>query len=130
MLPPGRASEATRPAPTGSPASAITIGTTAVACFAVSAAGVPNVTMTSTLSPTNSVAISLYRSERPPAQRNAIATLRPSVQPSSRSRSTKADTHGAASDSVLEPKNPIVGSLRACCARAASGHARPRRRAA
>jgi hypothetical protein len=31
--------------------------------------------MTSTLRPTNSVAISLYRSERPPAQRNAIATF-------------------------------------------------------
>jgi Transposase DDE domain group 1 len=91
MLPPGRASDATRPAPTGSPASAMTIGTTAVACFVASAAGVPNVTMTSTLRPTNSVAISLYRSEWPPAQRNAIATLRPSVQPSSRSRSTMAD---------------------------------------
>ena len=55
------------------------------------------------------------------AQRNAIATLRPSFQPSSRSHSTNADTHGLASDSVLEPKNPIVGSFAACCARAASG---------
>src|SRR5262249_36730557 len=41
MLPPGRASEATRPVPTGSPAAANTIGMTAVAFFAAMDDGVP-----------------------------------------------------------------------------------------
>ena len=51
---------------------------------------VPDVTMTSTLSRTNSAAISAKRSLRPSAQRYSIATVRPSIQPSSRSRCTKA----------------------------------------
>ena len=53
----------------------------------------PDVTMTSTLSRTNSAAISAKRSLRPSAQRYSIATVRPSIQPSSRSRCTKAATH-------------------------------------
>ena len=53
-LPPGRASEATRPVPTRSPAPAITIGMTFVAFFAAMDDGVPLVTMTSTLSRMNS----------------------------------------------------------------------------
>src|SRR5215510_13790579 len=40
VMPPGRASEATRPVPTRSPAPAITIGMTAVAFFAAMADGV------------------------------------------------------------------------------------------
>jgi hypothetical protein len=44
--------------PTGSPAAAKTIGITDVACFAVTIAAAPVVTMTSTLSRTNSAAIS------------------------------------------------------------------------
>ena len=57
-LPPGCASEATMPLPTGSTALANTIGIVEVACFAAATA-VPTVTMTSTLSRTNSVAISV-----------------------------------------------------------------------
>jgi hypothetical protein len=53
----------------------------------------------------------------------SIATLRPSTQPSSRSRCTKALTHALQSEGVDPPKNPIVGSFAACCARAASGQA-------
>src|SRR5215813_3923006 len=49
MLPPGRARLVTTPVPTGSPADAITIGITDVACFAARTAGVLCVTMTSTL---------------------------------------------------------------------------------
>ena len=129
-LPPGRARLATRPLPTGSPATAKTIGMTDVACFAAATGAVPHVTMTSTLSRTNSAAISAKRSLRPSAQRYSIATVRPSIQPSSRSRCTKAAVHGLMAEGVLAPKNPMVGSLPACCARAASGHAPPRRRAA
>src|SRR5262249_18958464 len=56
-LPPGRARPATSPLPMGSFATANTIGMTDVVCFAVRAAA-PVVTMTSTLSCTNSAAIS------------------------------------------------------------------------
>src|SRR5262249_16518586 len=79
--PPGRARLATRPLPTGSSTSAKTIGMTDDACFAATAA-FPPVTMTSTLSRTNSAAISAKRSLRPSAQRYWIATVRPSIQPS------------------------------------------------
>src|SRR5712671_5023772 len=53
-------------------------------------AELPVVTMTSTLSLANSAAISAPRSLRPSAQRYSIVTLRPSIQPSSRNRCTKA----------------------------------------
>jgi hypothetical protein len=96
---------------------------TAVACFAATTDGVAYVTMTSTLSRTNSFAISVRCSYRPSAQRYSIATVRPSIQPSSRNRCTKAVTHRFMAKDVLVPKNPMVGSLPACCARAASGHA-------
>ena len=71
----------------------------------------PAVTMTSTLSRTNSAAISAKRSLRPSAQRYSIATVRPSIQPSSRSRCTKAAVHGSELEGVLAPRNPMVGSL-------------------
>jgi len=71
---------------------------------------------------TNSAAISAYRSLRPSAQRYSMATVRPSIQPSSRSRCTKAAVHWLQFAEVAAPSKPMVGSL-ACCARAASGHA-------
>src|SRR5262245_39394884 len=49
--------------------------------------------------------------------------VRPSLQPSSRSRWTKAATNRLQVAGVVAPRNPIVGSFPACCARAASGHA-------
>jgi len=110
------------PVATGSPMIADTIGMTAVACFAATTGGVAYVTMTSTLSLTNSAAISAKRSPRPSAQRYSIARLRPSTQPSSCSRCTKAATHRFMVEGVLVPKKPIVGSFPTCCARAASGH--------
>ena len=122
-LPPGRARVATKPVPTGSPAVAKMIGMADVACFAAKAAGVPDVTMTSTLSRTNSAAISANRSKRPSAQRYSIAMVRPSFHPSSCNRCTKAATHSLPPESVVWPRNPMVGGFPACCARAASGHA-------
>src|SRR5262245_29976228 len=95
---------------------------TDVACFA-STAALPPATITSTLSRTNSAAISANRPVRPSAQRYSIARLRPSIQPSSRSRCTKAAVHGPQADAVVVPRNPMVGTFPACCARAASGHA-------
>ena len=84
---------------------------TDVACFAAMTAAVPAVTMTSTLSRTNSAAISAKRSLRPSAQRYSIATVRPSIQPSSRSRCTKAAIHWLWAEGVLAPRNPMVGSF-------------------
>jgi len=122
-LPPGRAKLAIRPVPTGSPAAPKTIGMTDVACLAATIASVADVTMTSTLSRTNSVAISAKRSGRPSAQRYSIVMVRPSIQPSSRRRCTKAATHWPWDVGVPATRNPIVGSGPACCAFAASGHA-------
>jgi hypothetical protein len=59
MLPPGRARLATTPVPSGSEEIAKTIGMSEVACLA---AAPPTVSMTSTLSRTNSAAISASRS--------------------------------------------------------------------
>ena len=84
---------------------------TDVACFEAVTAGVPDVTMTSTLSPTNSAANSAKRSSRPSLQRYSIATLRPSIQPSSRSRCARETTHSLPAERVFGPKKPIVGSL-------------------
>jgi hypothetical protein len=56
-LPPGRAKLETRPLPSGSFDAAKTIGMVDVACFKVGAAP-PDMTMTSTLSRTNSAEIS------------------------------------------------------------------------
>jgi hypothetical protein len=51
-----------------------------------------------------------------------MATVRPSVQPSSRMRCTKAAVHWLQLEGVLGPSKPMVGSLTGC-ARAARGHA-------
>ena len=101
-----------------SPPSSNTIGMTDVACFAATTGALRCVTMTSTFSRTNSAAISAKRSLRPSAQRYSIAMVRPSIQPSSRSRCTKAAIHGRCVD-VPDARNPMVGSF--CCARAANG---------
>jgi hypothetical protein len=78
-LPPGRASEATMPVPTGSAATGKTIGMTAVAFFA---AREPD-ELVSDLGSALGAA---------PAQRYSIAMLRPSIQLSSRNRCTRAAT--------------------------------------
>jgi hypothetical protein len=97
---------------TGSSTSAKTIGTTDDTCFAATAA-FPPVTMTSTLSRTNSAAISAKRSLRASAQRYSIARLRPSIQPSSCSRCPKAAVHGPQAEAVFGPKKPMVWRPRA-----------------
>src|SRR5262249_8498137 len=120
-LPPGRARLTAMPVASGSPIAPATTGITEVACFAAMVAGVPQVTMTLTLRWTNSAAISAKRSSCPSAHRYSMTMLRPSIQPSSRSRCTRAAIHWLSAERVLAPKNPIV--FAGCCARAASGHA-------
>lgn len=122
MLPPGRAKLATSPPPTGSFARSKTIGMTDVACFTETPAP-PDVTMISTLSLTSSAAISANRSLRPSAQRYSIATVRPSIQPSSRNRCPKAAVQASQADGVTVPRNPMVGIFPDSRACAASGQA-------
>jgi hypothetical protein len=55
---------------------------------------------------------------RPPILNREVATLDPA---SSRNRCTKAATRKLSIEGVA-PKNPMVGSLPGCCARAANGH--------
>src|SRR5262249_6704631 len=57
--------------------------------------------------------------KRPDSSEPRVTT----IQPSSRSRCTKAAVHWLCAANVPEPSTPIVGSFPPCCARAASGHA-------
>ena len=124
-LPPGRARFATRPAPTGSPAAAKTIGMAEVARLAARVGGVEYVTMTSTLRRTNSAAISAARSLRPSVQRYSIATVLPSVQPSSCSRRAKVAAHSLSQGSpAQEPDGRQFARLLRPC------RERPHRRSA
>ncbi len=90
-LPPGRARLSTRPASTGSPIPATTIGIDVVACLAAIAAEVPVTMMRSTRASTRSRISAGYRSTRPSAQRSSITRLRPSVQPNSCRRSENVE---------------------------------------
>ena len=79
MFPPGRARLATTPLSTGSPIAPMTTGIVVRARLAASAAGVPPVTMTSTLSRISSASRSSSRSIFPPAARYSRTKLRPSM---------------------------------------------------
>ena len=92
-LPPGRAKLAITPPRMGSAPNAKTMGMTSVACLNVLTA-IEVETMTSTLSRTNSAAISAWRAGFPSDQRYSIAMVRPSIQPNSRSRCTNAAVQG------------------------------------
>ena len=94
---------------------------TVVACLHARTAAIDVATMMSTRSRTRSVAISVKCSVRLSPQRYSIATVWPSIQPSSLSRCTKASVLNFSATAVVAPKYPIVGSF-GCCARAASGH--------
>ena len=110
-FPPGRARLATRPMPTGSPAPANTIGISDVSRFAATTFDVPAVAMTLPFRRTNSATISAARSACPCAQRYSISTVRPSTQPSSRSRCTRAAVHLPPTKAVVGPRTPMIGSF-------------------
>ena len=73
MFPPGRARLATNPVVTGSMAATMTIGSSAVACFAAWIAGVPLVTMTFTFRRASSAAKPGRRSYRLSPNRDSMA---------------------------------------------------------
>ena len=120
-LPPGRARFVTKPPPTGSCATAKTMGMTVVARFTVGTA-VPNVTMTSTLRRTNSAATSASaRGVLPPSdirsrwcdpRSNRVHAVVSQRQPSMDPRTE-----------VSRPGTRQSAAFPTCCARAASGHA-------
>src|SRR5262245_8362810 len=70
-----------------------TIGMTDVACLAATIAAVADVTMNINLAPDELDRDFVEALVRPSAQRYSIATVRPSIQPSSCNRRTKAATH-------------------------------------
>jgi hypothetical protein len=117
MLPPGRASEATRPLPIGSSAVVKTIGMLDVACFAAIAASVPAPTMTSDLSGQTRPRSRHSARRVPRPNGDSIATVWPSIQPSSPSRRTNASTRARWLAAVPPPNQPITG-MAGCCARA------------
>ena len=100
-LPPGRARLATRPAPTGSPAFAITMGMVVVAFFAANAAGVPETTIRSTLRRTRSAASSGRRSVFCSANRYSMVIFFPSIHPSLLSSCRNASKRTALPEAVL-----------------------------
>src|SRR6185295_14820497 len=99
--------------PTGLFESAKTIGILGVAFIAAIAPN-PAVTMTLTFSRARSAANSAKRSPRPSAQRYSIATVRPSIQPSSVNLFIKAVVHGFQPIGVLVPRKPTVGKGLVC----------------
>ena len=74
-LPPGRDSDATRPVPTGSPATAKTIGMVEVARLVAMTFSVPPVRIRSTPSLINSLAISRALPRSPPEKRCSMTTV-------------------------------------------------------
>jgi hypothetical protein len=120
-LPPGREKLRTRPAATGLPLDANTIGIVLVARLVASEPGVPVVTMTSGLRRTNSAAKPGRRLSRPSAQRNSTTKVSPSTYPSSRSFCRKAPTTCDSWDGDEGPRNPMREVL-PVCARARTGH--------
>ena len=86
---PGRARLATSPLPNGSPTPTMTMGIVRVARLAARDACVTTVTMTSTLSRTNSAARSGSRSNLPSAHRDSMTMFCPTTKPSSRRASRK-----------------------------------------
>ena len=115
-LPPGRARLATRPAPTGSPAFAITMGMVVVALLAANAAAVPATTIRSTLRRTRSAASSGRRSFFCSANRYSMVIFFPSIHPSLLSSCRNASTRTALPEAVLVSRKPMRKIFPVCCA--------------
>ena len=106
-LPPGRARLATKPAPTGSPALAITMGMEVVARLAANTAVVPETTIGSTFKRTKSAASSGWRSDFCSANRNSMVRFFPSIHPSLLNSCRNASTRTALPAAVLASRNPM-----------------------
>src|SRR5262245_15550975 len=120
-LPPGRARFVTKPVATGSPTSAMTIGTVFVAEMAARAPGEFTATMRLTLRLNNSSARAGSRSKLPLANRLSMIMFRPSSQPRSRSPCRKDSQETTLVSRDWAVSTPIRTGLPACCASAANG---------
>jgi hypothetical protein len=116
MLPAGRARLDTRPARTGSPLIAMTIGTRRVAAFAANAAASPSATMTSTLALTSSMTRPASRSSFPAADR-VRSVMFAAVIPPIGVRWTRKRLANSGCRYELEMRYPMRG-FAGCCARA------------
>ena len=123
-FPAGRARLATRPAPTGSPALAITMGIVVVALLAANAAPVPATTIRSTLRRTRSAASSGRRSGFCSANRYSMAIFFPSIHPSLVNSCLNASTRTAVPEVVLASRKPMRRTFPDCCASAGTQSAK------
>ena len=122
-LPPGRARLLTKPAPTGSPTFAITMGMVVVAFFAANVAGVPETTMRSTLRRTKSAAArSGTRSGFCSANRYSMVIFFPSIHPRLLSSCLNASTSAALPEAVLGSRKPMRATFPVCCASTLAPH--------
>ena len=110
-LPAGLARLATRPLPTGSVASAKTIGILNVARFAASAGPVAQVTIRSRSPSRIRSRFLLHGHCVLPPTATSICRLRPSIQPSSPSRCTRTESHGPPTEEVDAPRNRVFALL-------------------
>ena len=117
-LPPGRARLATKPAPTGSPPLALTMGMVVVAFFAANAGGGDATTIRSTLRGTRSAASSGRRSSFRFANRYSMVMFFSSIHPSVRSSWRNASKRTALPEAVLLSRNPMRKTFPVCCAHA------------
>ena len=109
-FPPGRTRLWTRPSSNGFPV-AVTMGIVAVAWRAAWAADEPDVTMTSTLSRTSSLASAGSRGPSPSALRASKATVWPSTYPSSRIAWRNTFHSGARGARVPDSSSPMRGTF-------------------
>ena len=121
-LPPGRARLATKPAPTGSAALAITMGMVVVAFFAANAVGAPVTTIRSTLRRTKSAASSGRRSGFCSANRYSMVIFFPSIHPSLLSSCRNASKRTALPEAVLASRKPMRKIFPVCCASPCPAH--------
>ena len=106
-LPPGRARLETKPAPTGSTETVITMGMVLVAPFAANGVGPPEVTIRSTFRRTSSAASSGRRSFFCSANRYSMVMFFPSIHPSLLNSCRNVSTRTALPDTVLLSRNPM-----------------------
>jgi hypothetical protein len=127
-FPPGCARLAASPLATGSVSkSSATMGILCVACLATCTAGELEATSTSTGRRTNSAAWARSRSSCAAAHRYSMAMVWPSTQPRACRACWNASLLGLGPETSA--RNPILGTLAARCASAASDTARmPRAR--
>src|SRR4030095_12316324 len=118
MFPPGRARLATKPLPTASPPTIMTMGIVAVASLPAGVSHVPPATLPSPLRRTSSAASAGRRSNFPSQDRHSMTRFFPSTYPRSRIPCRNASTRSALTERGTPARYPIRGTFFGCCASA------------